>query len=239
MSSSASASTSTSTSSSSASSNAYIDMTMDNSNSTADEQLIYWEKQESALCASHALNSLLQPPYYTEVDLAELAHELDRRVEGLMRESGVESSDYLAYQATDSQNVDESGNFSIEVLKNALANFSITIEPYTSPSETHVRENPVENGTAFICNLYNHWLTLRKIGSSWYNMNSLLPFGVEVISNTYLSIYLHQLLQEKYSIFVVHGILPESRYTKAQVDELQRHERSRGQWFTVQQAIAN
>jgi ataxin-3 len=38
---------------------------------------IYHEQQEGALCAQHALNSLLQGEYFTAVDLANIAHELD------------------------------------------------------------------------------------------------------------------------------------------------------------------
>jgi ataxin-3 len=40
--------------------------------------LIYWEKQDSTdkLCALHCVNSLLQGPYFSEVDLAEIAQEV-------------------------------------------------------------------------------------------------------------------------------------------------------------------
>lgn len=41
----------------------------------------------------------------------------------------------------------------------------------------------------------------------WFNLNSLLT-GPELISDTYLSLFLTQLQQEGYSIFVVNGCLP-------------------------------
>ncbi|XP_041070492.1 ataxin-3 isoform X2 [Carcharodon carcharias] len=42
----------------------------------------------------------------------------------------------------------------------------------------------------------------------WFNLNSLLT-GPELISDTYLALFLAQLQQEGYSIFVVRGELPE------------------------------
>ncbi|XP_059505052.1 ataxin-3 isoform X3 [Stegostoma tigrinum] len=61
---------------------------------------------------------------------------------------------------------------------------------------------------AFICNYKEHWFTVRKIGKQWFNLNSLLT-GPELISDTYLALFLAQLQQEGYSIFVVRGELPE------------------------------
>uniref|UniRef100_A0A3Q2Z8R8 ubiquitinyl hydrolase 1 n=1 Tax=Hippocampus comes TaxID=109280 RepID=A0A3Q2Z8R8_HIPCM len=42
----------------------------------------------------------------------------------------------------------------------------------------------------------------------WFNLNSLLT-GPELISDTYLALFLAQLQQEGYSIFVVQGNLPD------------------------------
>ncbi|XP_078418357.1 ataxin-3 isoform X5 [Cetorhinus maximus] len=61
---------------------------------------------------------------------------------------------------------------------------------------------------AFICNYKEHWFTVRKLGNQWFNLNSLLT-GPELISDTYLALFLAQLQQEGYSIFVVRGELPE------------------------------
>lgn len=63
---------------------------------------------------------------------------------------------------------------------------------------------------AYICNYHEHWFTIRKIGSQWFNLNSLLS-GPDLISDTYLSLFLTQLESEGYTVFVVNGILPESR----------------------------
>ncbi|XP_069179763.1 ataxin-3 isoform X2 [Procambarus clarkii] len=62
---------------------------------------------------------------------------------------------------------------------------------------------------AYICNFKEHWLTVRKLGHQWFNLNSLLSYP-ELISNTYLALFLKQLQHEGYSIFVVDGNLPPS-----------------------------
>ena len=49
-----------------------------------------------------------------------------------------------------------------------------------------------------------HWFTIRRLGSQWFNLNSLLE-GPELVSNTYLGEFLAQLQHEGYSIFLVTG----------------------------------
>ena len=46
--------------------------------------------------------------------------------------------------------------------------------------------------SAFICHYRDHWLTIRKLGNQWFNLNSILP-GPQLVSDTYLSLYLAQL----------------------------------------------
>jgi len=48
---------------------------------------------------------------------------------------------------------------------------------------------------SFICNFGEHWLTVRKLGNQWFNLNSLLT-GPELISDTYLTLLLTQLQQD-------------------------------------------
>ena len=40
-------------------------------------EAIFHEQQDGSLCAQHCLNSLLQGQYYTAVDLADIARQLD------------------------------------------------------------------------------------------------------------------------------------------------------------------
>lgn len=48
---------------------------------------------------------------------------------------------------------------------------------------------------AYICNYRDHWFTIRRIANQWFNLNSLLS-GPELITNTYLAMFLAQLQQE-------------------------------------------
>ena len=81
--------------------------------------ILYHEKQESALCGQHCLNNLLQGPYFNAGALADIAHELDRKEQALMMSEGM-TADAIAFMREASGNVDAQGNFSIQVLSEAL-----------------------------------------------------------------------------------------------------------------------
>ena len=81
---------------------------------------IYHERQEALLCGQHALNNFVQTASFTPGDLSDIAHQLDQFEMNYManNENGVNSKDYLRRLTEGSGNVDESGNFSIEVRNN-------------------------------------------------------------------------------------------------------------------------
>lgn len=54
-------------------------------------------QQEGYLCAQHCLNALLQGPYFTAVDLADIARQMDEEERKRMAESGVDSEDYQRF----------------------------------------------------------------------------------------------------------------------------------------------
>lgn len=170
---------------------------------------IFHEKQEGSLCAQHCLNALLQGPYFTPVDLATLAEKMDDEERLRMAESGIDSDDYRRFIQQPSGNMDDSGYFSVQVISSALEVWGLELVPFNSsePICEKAKRNP-ESMTAYICNYRDHWFTIRKLGYQWFNLNSLLS-GPELISDTYLSIFLAQLQQEGYSIFIVIGSLPD------------------------------
>ncbi|RIA96626.1 Josephin-domain-containing protein [Glomus cerebriforme] len=177
---------------------------------------IIWEKQEGCLCAQHCLNSLLQGEYFTAVDLSEIARNLDQAEQAALSEGATEQlqteDNRNANASTTSQNMDDSGFFSVQVLSHALKVWNIDIIPIGSEDGRIAKIHP-EDEIAYICNLHEHWFTLRKFGglsSRWYNLDSLLR-GPESISQTYLGMLLNQLENEGYSIFVVKGQLPSSQ----------------------------
>ena len=57
----------------------------------------YCLQQEGSLCAQHCLNALLQGSYFTPVDLASLAQQMDDEERIRMAESGVDTEDYRRF----------------------------------------------------------------------------------------------------------------------------------------------
>lgn len=114
--------------------------------------LLYHEVQESRLCAVHCVNAVLQGPYFSEVDLAAMAQELDQQEQQVMLESGAGSSHYLNYLAEGSSNVDADGNFSIQVLNRALQIWNLQCVPLEAPEAADARADP-QKQSAFICHL--------------------------------------------------------------------------------------
>ncbi|KAF9184357.1 Ataxin-3 [Haplosporangium sp. Z 767] len=164
-------------------------------------QYIFHEQQEGNLCAQHCLNALLQGPYFTAIDLAELARQLDQKEQDALGNSGPGS------RATKSQNMDDSGFFSVQVLSHALSIWNVQIIPWGAKEVSDAKTEP-EREVAFICNLEQHWYTLRRFGPStqrWYDLNSLHP-RPKHMSATYLGMTLSQLEAEGYSIFVVRAL---------------------------------
>ncbi|VDQ17113.1 unnamed protein product [Trichobilharzia regenti] len=95
------------------------------------------------------------------------------------------------------------------VICKALQIWSLELVPFLRqcPEAELARENPAGQ-KAFICHYQHHWFTIRKIGSQWFNLNSMLP-APRLISETYLTTYLAQLKEEGNSIFFIIGTLPE------------------------------
>ncbi|KAJ8341391.1 hypothetical protein SKAU_G00336820 [Synaphobranchus kaupii] len=169
---------------------------------------IFHERQEGSLCAQHCLNNLLQGEYFTPVELSSIAHQLDEEERMRMAEGGVTSVEYRTFLQQPSGNMDDSGFFSIQVISNALGVWGLELVLFNSPEYQRFMIDPI-NEKAFICNYKEHWFTVRKLGQQWFNLNSLLT-GPELISDTYLALFLAQLQQEGYSIFVIRGNLPDS-----------------------------
>lgn len=127
-----------------------------------------------------------------------------------MAENGIDSEEYQRFLAQPSENMDDSGYFSVQVISSALEVWGLELVPYTS-AESRAKEafsSPHTIRGAYICHYRDHWFTVRRLGKQWFNLNSLLK-EPELISDTYLAMFLTQLLQEGYSIFVVFGQLPD------------------------------
>uniref|UniRef100_A0A8C2ZBF9 ubiquitinyl hydrolase 1 n=1 Tax=Cyclopterus lumpus TaxID=8103 RepID=A0A8C2ZBF9_CYCLU len=144
---------------------------------------IFHEKQEGSLCAQHCLNNLLQGEYFTPVDLSSIAHQLDEEERMRMAEGGMASEDLFTHFL-----------YIQTVISNALRVWGLELILFNSREYQSLMINPI-NEKAFICNYKEHWFTIRKLGQQWFNLNSLLT-GPELISDTYLALFLAQLQQE-------------------------------------------
>jgi len=171
-------------------------------------EAIFHEQQDGSLCAQHCLNSLLQGQFYSAVDLADLATELDTMEKLRMAEMGEDTPEYRQFLEQPSTNMDDSGFFSVQVITRALSVWGLDLLPLNSsnPTATRAKASPI-SANAYICNFREHWFTIRRLGSQWFNLNSLLE-GPELVSNTYLGEFLAQLQHEGYDIFLVTGELP-------------------------------
>ncbi|XP_074582362.1 ataxin-3 homolog [Curcuma longa] len=170
--------------------------------------LLYHEIQESKLCAVHCVNTVLQGPFFSELDLAALASDLDQRERQMMLEGaslgGASSGDFYSDV---SHNVSMGGDFSIQVLQKALEIWDLEVIPLDSPVAEQSQFVP-ELENAFICHLHDHWFCIRKVNGEWYNFNSLLP-APEHLSQFYLSAYIDSLKDSGWSIFLVKGNFPK------------------------------
>mgnify|MGYP006088598975 CR=1 FL=1 len=161
---------------------------------------VYFERQRANLCGQHCLNNLMQGQFFDVSMLGDIASGLDAEERALMMEAGADTPDALRYLAQDSQNVDDSGNFSIQVLRRALSLNAVTLEESTHADHRESMERPHELD-GFICNLEHHWFSIRKVHGEWWDLNSLLE-RPRWVSPTYLSAYLAQLRMQAYDIFV-------------------------------------
>ena len=59
--------------------------------------LSFLSQQEGSLCAQHCLNALLQGPYFTAVDLAELGRQVDETERQQIAEAGLQSQEYRRF----------------------------------------------------------------------------------------------------------------------------------------------
>lgn len=106
-----------------------------------------------------------------------------------------------------SGNVDDTGNFSIQVLRAALQNdFNLSLPSLAQQGvQDHMDVTEMEG---FICNRHDHWFAIRKINNRFWNLNSTME-KPEQISHFQLAITIRNLQDKGYSVFcVAYGLPP-------------------------------
>lgn len=94
----------------------------------------------------------------------------------------------------------------VQVLQKVLSNWDLTTTPMTHPNMQAFSMDPVR-AAGYICNLQEHWFTIRPVHTKWWNFNSLLP-APQMVGQVYLHTYLETLRRENWTIYVVQGTLP-------------------------------
>ncbi|GAA5913628.1 josephin domain-containing protein [Sporobolomyces salmoneus] len=159
---------------------------------------IYHEKQEpgSMMCLQHSINNLLQSELFSPASLADIARELDQ-LESAQLDPGTRLQGEFG-----SQNVDESGFFSVQVAEKALEVLGLRLVRWGSEELAHVHNKP-EQIEAFLFNHQHHWFSLRRFAPNrFYNLDSCIPEPTWV-SEMYLGLQLREFELRGYSIFAI------------------------------------
>ncbi|KAA0183373.1 hypothetical protein HAZT_HAZT001992, partial [Hyalella azteca] len=88
---------------------------------------------------------MLQGCYFSAVDLATIARQMDCLEQQRMAEMGTNTAEYQSFFKEGSNNMDDSGMFSIQVVSVALEVWGLTLTPFTStvaPTARLAREDP-------------------------------------------------------------------------------------------------
>lgn len=170
---------------------------------------VYHERQYDDHCALHAINSLLQNPVFTVEELTSIGSHLDKHEMSLIDQTSSNNTEKT------SENFDERGNFSIQVITAALALCQLELISFNSSDSRALFARQYTCGQqAFICHERDHWFTVRKFGSDkWYNLDSLL-FAPEELSHNGIHISLfnrQQKINRFTGIFIVLGNLKEAK----------------------------
>jgi len=124
-----------------------------------------------------------------------------------MLEAGM-TAEARAFMSEDSSNVDASGNFSIQVLSQALQNvFGLALEDSRRPENRSLMQSP-DAQTGFVLNRHSHWYCLRKLNNQWWSCNStqMAPERITSSGNfSGLSSELRNLASDNWTVFVVKG----------------------------------
>ena len=156
---------------------------------------LYHEKQIGALCAVHAMNNLVQERRFDEVELAAVAHRLDDAERALL-------GGQLGGANGESSNVRSDGFFSVQVIVTALQGAGLA-----STQDTRAVKDPAKE-TGFIFNRREHWFALRRLGSHWFDLNSMHR-APKAMSQTHLALFFQAHQDMGYSIFAVRGAFPD------------------------------
>ncbi|KAJ7568794.1 hypothetical protein O6H91_01G048700 [Diphasiastrum complanatum] len=145
-------------------------------NEPSSDTRIYHERQQLQLCLLHALNNLLQAKEFTRLELNEIA-------DGLSKAGIEESSQFTSIVFKQHRNV-ITGNYDVNVLIAALESRGMDVMWYDRRKGSAGLDLSKygEQLVGIIANYARrryislwksrHWVALREIGGTWYNLDS-------------------------------------------------------------------
>ena len=179
-------------------------MNSKNTNSAFKRKYVYFEKQSNdRLCGLHCLNSLLQGPFFDPVRLSEIGLKLNDMELSLL------NTHHKGFHKN--KNVDDDGNYNIQVLTEALKIHKCEIRNLKKgEASLIIGGQTIHNFSdidAFIFNSSTHWFAIRKIENIWFNLNSTNSNpGPEIISDFYLSAFIQGTEDIGYSNFMIFNL---------------------------------
>ncbi|CRH02690.1 ataxin-3, putative [Plasmodium relictum] len=163
------------------------------------KKYVYWEKQgNDRMCGLHCINSILQGPYYSEDTLAEIGRELDDKEKEFFK-----CSNELV--RNNSSNVLDDGFINISVLIECLKRKNILLKNVFEEDLIKIISSNHQD-IGYICNLEQHWFSIRKIHNTWYVLDSLKSAPL-YIKEMNLKFYFNDVIK-KYHIFSVQNVNP-------------------------------
>ena len=160
---------------------------------------IYHERQEALLCGQHALNNLAQSPVFTVSQLTEIAWELDQLEQSVLDPSEARQP---------SANVDPSGNFSIQVLKQALQEQYGIVLSHLSVMLGEAASEDVTDLQGFLCHKSSHWFAIRQVDGRFWNLNSTLERPA-LVSHFSIGTEVANWQNDGYNVYGIRAGLPQ------------------------------
>ena len=126
----------------------------------ATDSLPFHQRQELRLCGLHVVNNLRQPKKQEDI--------IGREVMDIIAEEFFVANKLINGELKISPYSSSDGYYDIVVIQRALEICEMKSTPRIPT------ENPPENIIGYVINRGGHWLSLRKIGAKWWNLDSML-----------------------------------------------------------------
>jgi len=190
---------------------------------------VYHERQLASLCGVHCVNNLLQGPRFGPGDFAEIGVKFDRREKRL-----------LGSKTAMTENCDagaDGGNFSIQVLRVAIARAGFRLIPAMHPDgQEMLQQDPARAVGAYLVQQRDHWFALRATDTCWWDLDSLL-LEPKPLEERELAQRVRRFLRNETNLFLVCGgtlpapLPPPGAVLKNGSNQGDCHQQSESNWY--------